>query len=281
VTPLDQAGSLALGCALAAVLAALAAIVVVPAWLGALARANRAGEAPEQDIDGSSLVAWIASSRVGAVAALIAAVAALAALAAPLLESMSSPFATQPAPAIPIELAQDSLLGELPIPAAIAAGICAVVAIGATRRPLLLFSGALPPLVAAAGIGATAFVFDRGDLVDVLGFDQRDSLDTEAVAIAACALLAIAAGRGASALIAARDQRRLALAGPEVAEQAATLTLPPAGVSTLVGVVAAGAMMTVDLHPAQELGFALAAGLLFDLILARAPLLALAGRRIG
>jgi hypothetical protein len=282
VTPLDQAGSLALGCALAAGLAALSAIVVVPAWMAALARrANRTGEAPEMGLDGSSLVAWIASSRVGAVAALAVAAAALAALASPLLESMTVPFPAQPESAVSIELAQDSLLSELAVPAAIAAGICAVVAVAATRRASLLVCGVLPPLVAAAGLGACEFVFDRENVADLLGLEQRESLDTEAVAIAAGVLVAIAAARGVSALVAARDERRLEFTGPEVAEQATTLTLPPAAVSSLVAIIGAVAMITVDVYPAKELGLALAAGLLFDLVLARAPLLAFAGRRIG
>ncbi|MGH2951849.1 MAG: hypothetical protein ACRDKX_07390, partial [Solirubrobacterales bacterium] len=139
----------------------------------------------------------------------------------------------------------------------------------------------LPVLVAAAGLGACAFVFERADLVDVLGLEPRQNLDTAAVAIAACALVSIAAGRTLAALLVIGEERRLELTGPEAAEQAATLTLAPALGATLVGMLAAGAMIATDLHPAQELGFALAVGLLLDLTLVRGPLLAFGGRWIG
>ncbi|MGH2955218.1 MAG: hypothetical protein ACRDK9_14630 [Solirubrobacterales bacterium] len=279
VTPLEQAGSLALGCALAAGLAAAAAIVVVPAWLAALARMGRRGEPLERSLGGSSPVARIAASSVGTVAALVVALAALAALASPLLEAVSAPFAAHTGAVLAIRHDQDSLFPELPVPAAIAAGLCAAVAVAATRRPPLALAGPLPPLVAAAGLGACSFVFERGNLVDALGLERQESLATGAVAIAACALVSVAAGRSAGALVAIRDERRLELSGSEVAEHAATLTLAPALAATLVGAIAAAAMVTTDLYPARELGFALAAGLLFDLILVRAPMLAFAARR--
>jgi hypothetical protein len=194
---------------------------------------------------------------------------------------MSSPFAVPDSGRGGVEPRDDSLFGELAVSAAIAVVAFGLVTLAATRRPAWLVSAPMPVLVAGAGIGACVFVFERAGLADVLGFDQRDAVDTGAVAIAAGALVAIVAGRTVAALVAVRDERRLELEGAEVAEQVAALTLVPAVATTLVGMLAAGAMLASDLYPARELGLALSAGLLFDLVLVRVPLLAFSGRRIG
>ena len=269
-TPLDQAGSLALGCALAAGLAALAAVALVPATLAATGRVRHRGAGR-----GPALVARIAESRLAAGAGLTIAALALAACARPTLDAGSSPFAS------PLAGVANSIFPELPTAAAIAVGIVAVIALAAAGRPAALVAAPLPALVAAAGLGVCAFVFEDGNLVSLLDFDRRPSLDTGAVAIAACALVSISTARLAAALLAARDERRLGLGSADVAEQAAALTLAPALAATLVGVLAAGAMLATDLYPARELGLALAAGLVADLVLVRVALLAFAGRWIG
>jgi hypothetical protein len=62
------------------------------------------------------------------------------------------------------------------------------------------------------------------------------------------------------------------------AETAAAFTIPAAICSTLITAAAAGVLAGSDLYLARELGLAVAAGLLIDLILLRVPFVAALAR---
>jgi uncharacterized membrane protein YdfJ with MMPL/SSD domain len=297
-TPLDQAPSLALGCALAAFVAAGSALLTMPALLvlteirsqrsalgaGHEGRAARFLRAPA--------LALIASRR-RALLGLLACVVALAALASAALDGESHPLgvadlpveaeARQAAEAFagravvplgPTELdTANSLFDELPLAAIEALGLLALALLVATRSARLT-PIALPTLLpAAAACGLAVLVFQDGELGHAVGLEAHGTLETGALASLLAALAAVAAARSAAALAALRYE--LDLGSPVVAaEHAASTVLPAAAVSTLVAGAAAGVLAASELAPAQEFGLAVAAGLVLDLILVRSPLLA-------
>jgi hypothetical protein len=298
-TSLDQAPSLALGCALAACLAAASAIVTTPALIQIVGAPGDAGVS-ESSAQGSldtgpspgrlrRLPGVIASGRVRLAGALVTGAAPLVALTVGALDGTSSPLAPSDLPAgsgarsaaVAADIvvgAGESLFGELPLAAAIAGALLAVAAVVAVRRwgALLVAPAAL--LVAAAGVGAGVLVFQQGHLADLLDLDARASLDTAAVATSLCALAAVGAARGAAALAACRAERRLGVAPDGAAELAGAFTLPGVAAATVAAGAMAGALVAADLYTAKEFGFAVAAGLVLDLLLIRVPLLAALAR---
>ena len=296
VTPLGEAASLALGCAAAAVLAAVAALVVTPPTLVLFG----APGSPSGDREGRGVayLRAVGGRLPGALAATplrswVAAVLALGAgcvLAYPVLDGVSRPFAAidlpPGSPALAASMLVDagspapgSLFGDLPAAAAVAAGLVGLAVVTATWSPAGLLAAPFALLPAAAGLGVCVQLIQQGEIV---GAAQRGVLDAAAVAAAAASLAAIGAARAAIVLDLARAQRRLGIDGAGAAELAGARSLPGAFAAGLAGACVGAALLGSDLDAPRELGVALAAGLVADLVLVRVPLLAVlarAGRR--
>jgi uncharacterized membrane protein YdfJ with MMPL/SSD domain len=303
-TPLDQAASLALGCALAAWLAAASALVATPALSVLLGSRARSAEGDGGDGPGSKhaeaeadeapgwlrrLPGTIAAGRWRTLGALAIGLAALAALTVAATDGSSRPLAAADLPrgaeartateaAVTAAETAGSLFGDLPLAAAVAAALLALGALALTRRPgaLLIVPAALLP--AAAGVGACVLVFEQGHLADALDLSTSGPLDTAAVATCACALAAVGAARSAAALLATRAERRLGVGPDGAAELAGAFTLPAAVAATVAAVALVGALLAADLYAAKEFGFAVGVGLVLDLVLVRVPLLAALAR---
>jgi hypothetical protein len=303
-TPLDQAASLALGCAVAASLAAASALIAIPALSVVLeSRASRAGHdggdgpgAEHEGLEVDETPGWlrrlagtVAAARWRTVGAVVIGLGALAALTVAATEGSSRPLSATDLPrgaeartateaAGAAAEAVGSLFGELPLAAAVAAVLLALGALALTRRPgaLLIVPAALLP--AAAGLGACVLVFEQGHLANALDLSTSGPLDTAAAATCLCALAAVGAARSAAALVAVRAERRLGVGPDGAAELAGGFTLPPVLAATIAAVALAGALLATDLYAAKEFGFAVAVGLLGDLVLVRVPLLAALAR---
>lgn len=284
LTPLDQAGSLALGCALAALLAGLGAVVFVPALAVGIAGLRSRGLAVGRRVvlgpgteraERRSPAAWASALIAGrwaiAAAALAIAATALTAAGLPLRDASTAPFAAVDA------LPGDSLLDELP-PAAVAVAVVAgALAAIVLRAPAALALGPLAVLPAAAALGAADVVFvdaEPGWLVELIDVGPRPALDTGAVAAGAVAVVVIGTARTALACAVLRADLRLGIPPAPAAYLAARTTLPGALAATIAATLAGGAMVAADLGPAQELGLILAVGLAADLLLVRVPVLA-------
>jgi hypothetical protein len=296
-TPLDQAASLALGCAFAAILAAGTALTATPAAI-ALFGARRGkrrviGRVGRLEVgravEAIRAVPRLVASHWAACAALAAlALAAGLALAYPALEGSSRPFTVADLPegsavakatrVAPPAGGGGSLLADLPLAAAVAAGFVAVALVGTMRTARALLAVPFVLLPAAAGLGLCVYVLDQGHLASAIGTEGRGVLDTGAVAAAVAALTAIGAARAAIALLVVRDERRLGIDAEGAADLAAALTLPAAAAASIAGVAVGAALLGSELAAVQELGLALGAGLLADLVLVRLPLLATLAR---
>jgi hypothetical protein len=257
-TPLDQAPSLALGAALAALLAAAATRLVVPPIV-VVSRAGAASSTASRRV--------LLRTRRRALVALGVGAAALAALAS--LGVAYGATASQvalDAPDAPVRSLDDSLFGFLALPGALAAGAAAVAIALLARTGLAVVLGPLSMLPAAAGLGVCAWLSESGTLIG--GSDASGAfLDTGAVAIAVCALAAVACSRSASAALWFSAGRRI--------------ELRPVLAATAIGLLATGALYATRIEAAEQLAIALAAGLLADLLLLRLPLTAVVNRWVG
>jgi len=256
-TPLDQAGSLALGAAAAATLAALAALLVVPA-VASLAEVRTASPRPPR-IRATTRRMLIAGG---------VALGALGALAVPaLVWGETAPYAAlDPDLGAPARLSGDSLLADLPLAAAIAAGVLALALTALVRDLRALLLGPLSLLPAAAAIGICALLAEQDSLIgrqDAAG----SFLDTGAIAVAVCAVAAVSCARSASTALWLSVGRRLELA--------------PALAATAVGLLGAAGLYASGVDQAEELAVGVAAGLAADLLLVRMPLRWVANARLG
>jgi hypothetical protein len=260
VTPLDQAASLALGAGLAGLFAVAASRLVVPAVVALYAK-PATGERDE--VERTSR--WPRLRPLAAVLGLLA----LCALVVPaFVYGTTAPY-TALDPAFgpwPPRAAGDSLFGELPLAAGIAAVAVALALAWLARSPLALALGPLSLLPAAAALGVCALLADAGE-----GFGRSDPagtfFDTGAAAVCACAIAAISCGRSALAANAFFAGRRL--------------ELMPALAATAVGLLGAAGLYAVDLDQAGELAIGLAVGLVADVALLRLPLSVVGARWVG
>ena len=282
VTGLDQAPSLILGCGLAAIFVAGSALISTAALI-ALYPPLRAGVERRRRVP-----EWLTASTLRAVGSLLVAVAAVAAVAVPSLDGVSRALvATDLSAGSEAALAAKlgdvtlagggSLLGDLPLAAIVATGLVAIVALAIARRPGFVLAALVTPLPAAAGIGASVFVFQQGNLAELFGAETTDGVQTAAVACAATAVAAVTAARTGLVLAAMHAERRQGTIPVPPAEQIGAMLLPGVLAATLVGVLVASALIGADLDAAKQFGLACAVGLLADLLL-RVPLLAVLAR---
>jgi hypothetical protein len=303
VTPFPASGSLALGAAAAAAGALIFGAVSLPPLLAIEARGRPAPA--DAGADGTiseatrGALGRLAGSPVALVLVAVVAVAAPLALAAPAREAETRPLAAADLPrgspalvaareqaelappsrrhAVAAAPATDAVVARLPLAAAAVAVGLALFLLALTRSLRSLVAVPFALLPAAAALGAVTFVFADGHLAGALGLDRQGSLDTAAVACALAAVVAVSAGRSVRDCLAVRASTGLGSSPTGTAELAAGLVLPGIVLASLL-VIAGGAILgTADLYPARELGLAVAAGMLVDLIL-RGPELALLAR---
>ncbi|HEY8465726.1 MAG TPA: hypothetical protein VIL04_02880 [Solirubrobacterales bacterium] len=261
--PLGQGGSLAAGCACAALLALAGALLFGP--VGLTARSGAASNRPR-------VPAWPRTlPRLGARARALAlcALAALGlALAAPALGADSHAFAADGA---------GSLATDLPLAAGLALAICCAVPAAALRAPRALLLAPVTLLPACAGLGVAVALADGW-----VGSDPFDAplggVENSALASGLCAVLAVSAARTARACALAAE------AGP-VPHAAARKLLGrevgrPAVLGTLVAGLACAALLWVDHYVARQFGTLVATGLVVDALVAQPLTAALAPRLV-
>jgi RND superfamily putative drug exporter len=308
-TPLDQAPSLVLGCALAAALALASALVCVPPILAV----SGAGGTEEGRTHRPQLLAgWLAASRVRTVTAALLALVALLAAAAPTLDGESRPFAAQDLPAgtdarraaqvsttasltrarerraksTPAKAAirvgqptsEQSLFEDMPVVAAVSAAALALVLVACFRSLRLVPLAVVALLPAAGATGLAVLVFQDGHLAGILGQDEQGALETGALATLLAALASIGAARTVGAVHAVRDKNAPGREPGWIANGAIGLVFAAAVAGTLIAGAASGVLAGSELYSAREFGLAVAAGLVLDLVLVRTPLLAALGR---
>jgi RND superfamily putative drug exporter len=295
-TSLDQAPSMIIGCAVAAVLALGSALVCGPAIV-ALAGDDRhlSGHAP--------VTAWLArrcagpagrlagSRRATALAAGLGVVLLLAA-SLPLIHAQGQAFTALDLPAdsparMAAELAGvtsdlgggDAVFADLALAAGVAAVVLVVVLGFTFRSRLALPVGIASLLPAAAACGLCVLVFQEGHLADAIGMSGQGALESGAVGSLVGALASVSAARSAAAMQASQEATRGGLDPGWAAQWTASLLVPGVIVATLIGAAATGVLAGATLYPAREFGLGVAVGLLLDLVLLRLPLIAVLARR--
>jgi len=177
--------------------------------------------------------------------------------------------------------AHRALLDWLPVAAAVAAGVLSTLlfAVLGTVTPSRL-RAVLPAvalaivtlLPAAAAAGLLVFVFQDGRLTEPLDYAPLGGPALASLVAAVGAVAAVSAARTIQLAASIAVERELGF-GPRAATPlAAALTLPAATAATLVGGAATVVLLGADLVAAKELGLAISAGLVLDLVLARALL---------
>lgn len=241
-TPFDQAPSVALGCGLGALFAALGVTLFAAP---ALTRAQPAG--PGAAV-GRRAGRWVERLALGAGAAIAVALT----VAALELETvgLAAPEGRSLAP-------------ELPAAAGALALIAAVAAASAARSARWLPLGLVTLLPVAGGLGAAVLLL-QGD-GGALGLDATPALETGAVAVALAVVAALTVGHLVEG--AARGP-----GGPS--------PLPGAALAALGLGLATGVLLGADEPAARQFGLIVAVGALLELLLVRRAIL-LAAPRLG
>lgn len=161
------------------------------------------------------------------------------------------------------------LSGDLPL-------VLLVALLGTAALWSALFRSAFGPLlavVAAAaplfGLGAMVWVFGGGRLDGLLGYAPAGAPHLGSFVVVGAALLATALWRSAQTATALHEERDLGGGAAGSLARSGLLTLMPAAIATLAGIVTIGVWLGAPLTAAKEVAFGLGAGLLADLLLTR------------
>ncbi len=205
------------------------------------------------------------------------------ALGAAVLVSLVIAFPAHEAAATPLVSAvggtSSEILSGIGIAALIfGAGVAALLALGQSLAARLRLSLIAPfsLLAAVAATGFLVFAVQRGHLAGLAG--QRSALVGGSLAACLVAVGTIAAGRSVLVAFSARDARSSGVGATGAAELAAALTLPAVLASTTVILGCFGVLCAADLDAAREVGLGVSFGVVFDLLVVRAPLLAFLAR---
>jgi uncharacterized membrane protein YdfJ with MMPL/SSD domain len=294
VVAVPVARSAAAGAALGGGLATIAALLVAPVMLAVGRHGAGAGGVGEQEEPPPRRLARAFLRRWPVVAALLViAIAALVAAAAPFATSEPAALAPGGLPADSeaargAELAGKELGDEklssiirptepddLAIRLAIAAGIAAllvtVACFALARSAASIVLGLVSVLPAAAALGLLELVFGAGRFSDPLDYSPVREPSATAAILAATVLGAIGAFRAvrAAPLLRRTEGPRGTAERLRRVRRLARLELAPALAASVVGALVFGALAGSELLPAKELGLAVAAGLLLDLLLVR------------
>ena len=263
-TPLDQAASLALGCAFAA-LGALAGALT----FGLAALATGAKVTPRETGRLAGACGRIAGAGRRGLALVGGLTLGLLALGVLARDGRSEGLAAPPQ--------SGSLFPELALALGIAFVLCAAGLALAARRVRAAPLALLVVAPAIAAVGLAVLVFQEGALDFVARLEQQPALETAALAAAAVAAIAILAAR-AALLFTPRVPAAAAAGASTQARQLAGRRLAGAAAASLVVGLAAGALVAVDLPAARQFGAIVAVALALDLLLLRLPAIAVAGR---
>jgi len=174
--------------------------------------------------------------------------------------------------------ADDELTERLPIAAAIAAVVLALLIFALVRRPFLAAGLGIASLLPAAGaLGLLSLVFGDGRFTAALDYAPQGAPQLDAVLAVLAGVAAVSAARSAAYPIVLRGERAVAVRR-RATERVARLILPPAGTATVIAAAAAGVLVGSDVLPVKQAGLALAAGLVLDLVALRVLLVPALGR---
>jgi len=173
----------------------------------------------------------------------------------------------------------DEKLGErLPIGAAIAALLLAVVVFVLVRQPLLAIGlGIASLLPAAAAAGLLTLVFDAGGLTDLFDYAPQGGPHLDALLAVLAAAAAVSAARSVAYPIVLRAEHAVSVRR-RAAERAAGLLLAPAATATVIAAAASAVLVGSNVLPVKEAGIALAVALILDLVALRVLLVPALGR---
>jgi uncharacterized membrane protein YdfJ with MMPL/SSD domain len=178
--------------------------------------------------------------------------------------------------------AHRALVDWLPVAAAVAVGLLSVllfVVLGTVvpsrlRAALPAVALAIVTLLpAAAAGGLLVIVFQDGRLTGPLDYAPLGAPTLGALIAAVGAIAAISAARTIQLVAGLDVERELGFPPRAAVPLAAALTLPAVTAATLIVATATLVLVGADLVAAKELGLAVAAGLLLDLVLARVLLM--------
>lgn len=281
LTPLAQAGSLALGCA-----AGAAGAAVGVALFGVAALPAGSGVRPMRTPLAARAARWLARRRMGLAATLL-----LVFLLVGVLAVLGQDVHTR---GVGEKALGESLTSDLPLAALVAALATGTLVVVVTRSARVFPLGLGAVLAAAAVSGLAAFFFvqsRRGSdfrlgasfehtLASHLGLEHVNQLETAALAAALAALVAICAARSALAALAVAAERRVDASPDTAAERAATALFPGVAIASICAAIGAAVLTAADSASAQQFGFLIASGLLLDAAVVRLPTVALASRLI-
>jgi hypothetical protein len=132
--------------------------------------------------------------------------------------------------------------------------------------PLLALVAVAAPLI---GLGSMAWVFGDGRLDGPLGYAPAGAPHLGSFVVVGAVLLATALWRSAQTASALHEERDLGGGAAGSLARSGLLTLMPAAIATLAGLVTIGVWLGAPLTAAKEVALGLSAGLLADLLLTR------------
>jgi trehalose monomycolate/heme transporter len=175
--------------------------------------------------------------------------------------------------------AHRALVDWLPVAAGVAVGLLSVllfIVLGTVVpsrlrvAPSAVALAIVTLLPAAAAGGLLVIVFQDGRLTGPLDYAPLGAPTLGALIAAVGAIAAISAARTIQLVAGLAVERELGFPPRAAVPLAAALTLPAVTAATLIVAAATLVIVGADLVAAKELGLAVAAGLLLDLVLARA-----------
>jgi uncharacterized membrane protein YdfJ with MMPL/SSD domain len=178
--------------------------------------------------------------------------------------------------------AHRALVDWLPVAAGVAVGLLSVllfIVLGTVvpsrlrAAPSAVALAIVTLLPAAAAGGLLVIVFQDGRLTGPLDYAPLGAPTLGALIAAVGAIAAISAARTIQLVAGLAVERELGFPPRAAVPLAAALTLPAVTAATLIVAAATLVIVGADLVAAKELGLAVAAGLLLDLVLARALLM--------
>jgi uncharacterized membrane protein YdfJ with MMPL/SSD domain len=178
--------------------------------------------------------------------------------------------------------AHRALVDWLPVAAGVAVGLLSVllfIVLGTVvpsrlrAAPSAVALAIVTLLPAAAAGGLLVIVFQDGRLTGPLDYAPLGAPTLGALIAAVGAIAAISAARTIQLVAGLAVERELGFPPRAAVPLAAALTLPAVTAATLIVAAATLVLVAADLVAAKELGLAVAAGLLLDLVLARALLM--------
>jgi len=178
--------------------------------------------------------------------------------------------------------AHRALVDWLPVAAGVAVGLLSVllfIVLGTVvpsrlrAAPSAVALAIVTLLPAAAAGGLLVIVFQDGRLTGPLDYAPLGAPTLGALIAAVGAIAAISAARTIQLVAGLAVERELGFPPRAAVPLAAALTLPAVTAATLIVAAATLVLVGADLVAAKELGLAVAAGLLLDLVLARALLM--------